>query len=58
VDIAIDREQKLEIDKALLPEDAQFKGYEDVVVQDIKLETDIVLFRKEKYYSNVMLYGN
>lgn len=50
-DIHIDREQKLEIDQAVLPEDAEFKGYEDVVVQDIKLGTDNVLFRKEKYYS-------
>jgi len=51
VNIHIDREQKLEIDKAILPEDAEFKGYEDVVVQDIVLGTDNVLFRKEKYYS-------
>ena len=50
-DIRIDREQKLEIDKALLPEDVEFKGYEDVVVQDIRLGTDNVLFHKEKYYS-------
>jgi hypothetical protein len=50
-EIAIDREQKLEIDQALLPEDAEFKGYEDVVVQDIRLGTDNVLFHKEKYYS-------
>jgi hypothetical protein len=51
-DIHIDREQKLAVDRALLPEDAQFKGYEDVVVQDIKLGTDNVLFHKEKYYSH------
>jgi len=50
-DIHIDREQKLEIDKAQLPEDAEYKGCDDVVVQDIKLETDNVLFHKEKYYS-------
>jgi len=50
-DIHIDREQKLEVDKALLPEDAEFKGCEDVVVQDIRLGTDNVLFHKEKYYS-------
>ena len=50
-DIRIDREQKLEVDPALLPEDAEFKGWDDVVVQDIKLETDNVLFHKEKYYS-------
>ena len=41
----------MEIDPALLPEDAQFKGCEDVVVQDIHLGTDNVLFHKEKYYS-------
>jgi len=34
----------------LLPVDAEFKGYEEVVVQDIKLTTDNVLFRKQKYY--------
>ena len=34
-----------------LPADAQFKGYVDVVVQDIVVKTDNVLFRKEKYYS-------
>ena len=50
-DIRIDREQKLEVNPALLPEDAEFKGCEDVVVQDIKLGTDNVLFHKEKYYS-------
>ena len=50
-DIRIDREQTLEVNRALLPEDAEFKGCEDVVVQDIKLETDNVLFHKEKYYA-------
>lgn len=34
-----------------MPADAQFKGYVDVVVQDIVVKTDNVLFRKEKYYS-------
>jgi len=49
--IKIDREQVLEVDQDTLPEDAEFKGYEDVIVQDIRIETDNVLFRKEKYYS-------
>ncbi len=53
-EIHIDREQKLEIDPALLPEDAEFKGWEDVVVQDIRMGTDNVLFHKEKYYSRSM----
>ncbi len=49
--IKIDREQVLSVDTEILPDDAEFKGYEDVVVQDIKIETDNVRFRKEKYYS-------
>lgn len=49
--IEIDREQVLKVDPETLPEDAKFKGYEDVVVQDLKIETDNVLFRKEKYHS-------
>jgi len=49
--IKIDRERVLKVDLETLPEDAEFKGYEDVVVQDIKIETDNVLFRKEKYHS-------
>jgi len=49
--IVIDREEKLSVDKSSLPADAQFKGYEEAVVQDIRLTTDNVLFIKEKYYS-------
>jgi cell division protein FtsB len=49
--IEIDREQVLEVDRDLLPEDAEFKGYEEVIVQDIEIKTDNVRFRKEKYYS-------
>jgi hypothetical protein len=49
--IRIDREQVLPVDPAVLPPDAQFKGHEDVVVQDLRFSTDNVRFRKEKYYS-------
>ncbi len=49
--IPIDREQVMAVDPARLPPDAVFKGYEDVVVQDVLLRTDNVLFRKEKFYS-------
>src|SRR2546430_17364260 len=49
--IAIDREQVVQIDPTQLPPDAVFKGYEDVVVQDVILRTDNVLFQKEKFYS-------
>jgi hypothetical protein len=49
--IPIDREQVMAVDPADLPPDAVFKGYEDVVVQDVLFRTDNVLFRKEKFYS-------
>src|SRR6516225_3102287 len=49
--IRIDREEVLKVDRATLPADAEFKGYEEVVVQDVHLRTDNVKFRKEKYYS-------
>jgi hypothetical protein len=49
--IRIDREQTLKVDPSTLPEDAEFKGHEDVVVQDIVFGTDTVLFHKQKYYS-------
>lgn len=49
--IHIDREDTLRVDPASLPADAEFKGHEDVVVQDVRFETDNILFHKEKYYS-------
>jgi Transposase IS66 family len=49
--IPIDREHVVAVDPADLPPDAVFKGYEDVVVQDVLFHTDNVLFRKEKFYS-------
>ena len=49
--IRIDRKQVLELDPQTLPPDAEFKGYESVVVQDLQIRTDNVEFRKAKYYS-------
>lgn len=49
--IAIDREQVVQVDPTRLPSEAVFKGYEDVVVQDVIFRTDNVLFHKEKFYS-------
>jgi len=49
--IAIDREQVVQVDPTCLPSEAVFKGYEDVVVQDVIFRTDNVLFHKEKFYS-------
>jgi len=49
--IAPDRTQAVVVDPASLPPDAEFKGYEEVVVQDVVIATDNVLFRKEKWYA-------
>jgi hypothetical protein len=49
--IRIDREQVMEVDPVILPADAEFKGCQDVVVQDIVFRTDNVCFHKRKYYA-------
>jgi hypothetical protein len=49
--VRIDREQVLKVERSSLPADAEFKGYEDVVVQDVVFGTDNVCFHKEKYYA-------
>jgi len=49
--VRIDREEVLKVDRASLPPDAEFKGYEDVVVQELRFVTDNVKFHKEKYYA-------
>ncbi len=49
--IKIDRVEACRVDREELPEDAVFKGYESVVIQDIKIVTDNVEYRREIYYS-------
>jgi transposase IS66 family protein len=49
--LRIDREEKLSLDRTSLPSDAEFKGYEAVIVQDIQIRSDNVRFLKESYYS-------
>jgi hypothetical protein len=49
--IHIDRQEKLEVDPQTLPADAEFKGYESVVAQDLRICSDNVEFLKAKYYS-------
>lgn len=53
-EIQIDREEKCAVDSKQLPKDAQFKGYEDKVVQDLIIKTDNVRFKREIYYSASM----
>jgi len=50
-EIHIDREEVVDVDRRELPADAQPKGSEDVVVQDLIVHTDNVRFHKQKYYS-------
>ena len=50
-DIKIDRVEVLTVDPSILPPDAKSKGYDEVVVQDIALHTNNVLFLKEKFHS-------
>ena len=49
--IKIDRVEVCEVDKDILPDDAVFKGYQNVVVQEILIKTDNVEYKKEIYYS-------
>jgi hypothetical protein len=49
--VPIQREEVVKVDRARLPADAQYKGYERVVVQDVRIVAEHVLFYKEKYYS-------
>lgn len=49
--IHVDREQVARVDPARLPPDAEFKGHEPVIVQDLIIHTDNIRFLKEKYYS-------
>jgi len=50
--LTVTREEIATVDRALLPVDAEFKGYEAVVVQDLRLERETIRFHKEKYYSH------
>lgn len=49
--LRVDRQLIVPIDRSALPPDAQFKGYQSVVVQDVVLTTDTVRLLKAKYYS-------
>src|SRR5437016_8922892 len=49
--IRIDRVEVVKVDEEPMPADAQFKGYDDVIVQDVEFRPENIRFRKEKYYS-------
>ena len=49
--VVVDREEKVAVAAEKLPADAEFKGYERVLVQDLSIKTDNIQFLKEKWYS-------
>lgn len=49
--VKVHREVTVDLDRATLPPDAQFKGYEERVVQEVVFQADNVRFRREKFYS-------
>ena len=59
--IKVDRNEICKVDPSILPEDAEFKGYETTLVQEIFITTDNVEYSREKYYSpsqNKIYLGN
>jgi hypothetical protein len=49
--VEIDRTERVEIDRATLPADAEFKGYERVVVQNLVLRRETVALELATWYS-------
>ena len=45
------RTEKCRVDKSILPADAEFKGYQSVIAQELIIKTDNVEYLKEIYYS-------
>ena len=58
--VEIDRTQRCSVAPENLPNDAQYKGTETVVIQDVLLQRDNVAFEREKYWSpslGKVIYG-
>lgn len=49
--IEVDRTQRCPVASENIPEDAEYKGTETVVIQDVVFRRDNVAFEREKYYS-------
>ena len=49
--IKIDRHVIVPLNKADLPKDAKFKGYQSRIIQDIQIRSDNVEYKLESYYS-------
>ena len=51
--VKIDRTEIVPMDKTNLPVDAIFKGYRKVIIQNIRIETDNVLYKIPQWYSEI-----
>ncbi len=49
--VGVEREEVRRMDRSTLPADAQFKGLEPFVVQEVVLRTDTVRYLREKWYA-------
>src|SRR5579859_1521343 len=49
--IVVDREEVCRVERGTLPPDAEFKGLEPFVVQEVVLRTDTVRYLREKWYA-------
>jgi hypothetical protein len=49
--IKIDDTLNCPVDRNILPEDAEFKGYKRTIVQDIEIKTNNIEYKREIYYS-------
>ena len=49
--LEITRTEVIQADTTQLPQDAQFKGYETVIVQDLVVRAEVIAFKKAVYYS-------
>ena len=49
--VEVDRTQRCVVEPESLPADAEYKGTETVVIQDVVFRRDNVAFEREKYYS-------
>ena len=49
--IRIDRTEKCKVDSSILPADAEYRGYEAVLTQELLIKTDNVEYRKEIFFS-------
>jgi hypothetical protein len=49
--VKIDRIEEVKLDTTLLPTDIVFKGHREVIIQDIEIRTNNVLYKLQQYYS-------